>query len=93
MLLRNIGWDGAISRAAAAVSLAVLDARARAARVPVSRLLGAPATPEPRAVVVIGYRPAHVPLGSVGPVLAGTAPGEDLPGGPAAEMPCASIHC
>jgi L-alanine-DL-glutamate epimerase-like enolase superfamily enzyme len=57
--LRNIGWDGPISRAAAAVTLAVLDARARAGGLPVSRLLGAPAVPAPRAVVAIGYPPLH----------------------------------
>jgi L-alanine-DL-glutamate epimerase-like enolase superfamily enzyme len=59
--VRNLGWDGPISRAAAAVSLAVLDATARAAGKPVWRLL-APATQgwAPRvlpAVVAIGYVP------------------------------------
>lgn len=55
--LRNAGWDGPISRAAAAVFLAVLDARARAAELPVWRLLtSAPADP-PRVVTPIGYTP------------------------------------
>lgn len=58
--LRNVGWDGAISRAAAAVSLAALDARARALDVPVWKLFGAAAIHEvtpPRTVAAIGYAP------------------------------------
>jgi L-alanine-DL-glutamate epimerase-like enolase superfamily enzyme len=53
--VRNVGWDGAISRAASAVRLAVLDAVAREHGAPVWRELGAHGAPSARAVVVIGY--------------------------------------
>lgn len=55
--LRNAGWDGAISRAAAAVSLAALDARARARDVPAWKLLTPVASDLPRIVAAIGYTP------------------------------------
>lgn len=53
--VRNIGWDGAISRAAAVLRLAALDARAREGDLPVWAELGAAAAPSCTAVVVIGY--------------------------------------
>lgn len=53
--VRNIGWDGAISRAASAIRLAALDAAARAAGQPVWRLLGAAAAPSAPAIAVVGY--------------------------------------
>lgn len=67
--LRNVGWDGAISRAAAAVSLALLDARARAELKPVWRLLDPAPRMEPRvelrvpAGVAIGYVPVDAEPG------------------------------
>ena len=54
--VRNVGWDGAISRAASALRLAALDAEARDAGVPGWRALGASSAPSARAVVAIGYR-------------------------------------
>ena len=53
--LRNVGWDGPISRAASAVRLAALDAEARAAAVPVWRLLGAEQAPSAAALAIVGY--------------------------------------
>jgi L-alanine-DL-glutamate epimerase-like enolase superfamily enzyme len=53
--VRNVGWDGAISRAASAIRLAALDGAAREQDVPVWRLLGATEPPSARAVVAIGY--------------------------------------
>jgi L-alanine-DL-glutamate epimerase-like enolase superfamily enzyme len=61
--LRNIGWDGAISRAAGAVALAALDAAARERREPVWRLLGAAEPPAPEAVAVLGYTPVGADAG------------------------------
>ncbi len=55
--LRNVGWDGPISRAAGAVALAALDAEARAQGRPVWSLLGADVPPAHDAVVVLGYTP------------------------------------
>ncbi|TDE09866.1 mandelate racemase/muconate lactonizing enzyme family protein [Jiangella asiatica] len=61
VLLRNSGWDGPISRAAAAVFLAALDARARGRGVPAWQLVGSPAGgPPPRIVAAIGYTPVGV---------------------------------
>lgn len=55
--LRNIGWDGPISRAASVVSLACLDARARGAGLPVWRLLSDERPAPSEAIAVIGYTP------------------------------------
>jgi L-alanine-DL-glutamate epimerase-like enolase superfamily enzyme len=61
--VRNIGWDGAISRAASALRLAALDAEAREQRAPVWRLLGATEPPAARAAVAIGYATPGEPGG------------------------------
>ncbi len=53
--VRNIGWDGPISRAASALRLAALDAWARERGEPVWRTLGGQRAPSSKAVVVIGY--------------------------------------
>lgn len=60
--LRNSGWDGPISRAAAAVFLAVLDAQARALGVPAWQLIAPdhPAPAPPRTIAAIGYTPVGV---------------------------------
>lgn len=64
--LRNIGWDGPISRAASAVSLACLDARARRADIPAWRLFSDTA-PEPSEVAaVVGYTPVGAEPDEVG---------------------------
>lgn len=63
--VRNVGWDGAISRAASAIRLAALDAAARERALPVWRLLGAERAPATPAAVIVG------------PVLAGEDPGAD----------------
>jgi len=54
-LVRNVGWDGPISRAASALRLAFLDARARERGEPVWRTVGGEHAPSSKAVVVIGY--------------------------------------
>jgi L-alanine-DL-glutamate epimerase-like enolase superfamily enzyme len=53
--VRNVGWDGAISRAASAIRLAALDAAAREQGIPAWQALGAAAAPSARAAVVVGY--------------------------------------
>jgi len=53
--VRNLGWDGAISRAASALRLAALDAAAREKHAPVWRFLGGEAAPSAPAIAVIGY--------------------------------------
>lgn len=55
--LRNVGWDGAISRAASAVSIACLDARARRDGVPAWRLFADTAPRPSETAAVIGYTP------------------------------------
>lgn len=55
--LRNVGWDGPISRAVSAVSLACFDARARGAGVPAWRLLADERPAAPEGIAVIGYTP------------------------------------
>lgn len=53
--VRNIGWDGPISRAASGLRLAALDAWARQRGEPVWQTLGGQRAPSSKAVVVIGY--------------------------------------
>lgn len=55
--LRNVGWDGPISRAVSAVSLACFDASARGEGVPAWRLLADSPPAAPEGIAVIGYTP------------------------------------
>lgn len=97
--LRNLGWDGAISRAAAAVTLALLDAGARAAGEPVWRLL-APDVPVPAVVpagVAIGYAPVEndasaTETGEAALAAEGGAAWVKLMGGPDPEVDLARLR-
>lgn len=92
--VRNLGWDGPISRAASVLRLAALDARARGEGVPVWKLLGGAEPPSSKAVYVIGYTAAgeEPGAGDIRDATAAVAAGAKClklmagPGGPEVEL-------